>query len=127
MGVETVSDAGEPSSEYSCPAAAGPPASKDAGGFFYRISKGIPDPDQLDLFRPRFIQQSFEFMCEFTCEWCGAPITEEDRDAGGACVDCYFGAFTRGAPPMPEGARRTACLECGYTYGTHARWCPEAN
>lgn len=80
----------------------------------------LADPDQLDLFRPRFIQQSFKFACE----WCGAPITE---DVGGACADCYFGAFMRGAPPMPEGARRTECLECGYTYGTHARWCPEEN
>ena len=25
---------------------------------------------------------------------------------------------------MPEGARKTACPECGFTYGTHSKTCP---
>lgn len=44
---------GEPFAGYSHPAVAGPPSSKEGGGFSH-LAAAL---DQLDLFRPRYLQQ----------------------------------------------------------------------
>lgn len=35
--------------------------------------------------------------------------------------------MTNGEQRMPEGARRTQCPECGFTFGTHAEGCKTGN